>query len=226
MAKKKLTNELREEIKRNYRKFNEKNLDKDAVTYLHRVQGAAKARKIKKNLYVEVADIKLKKGSIVYDKFEKEYAASKGLTVKEFLQKYPKASREHLRDFKAPFTSHSDKSIKLLNDLKKKHKVYNNGQETTVSEMVKDISLFRKKYMSFSYYDYSSHEVATDYFGNLYFKLPTAGETLRMDNEQELIYIVKNNYPNITLHKDERKTTVDDDGDEDDELDEDDFDDE
>lgn len=84
MPKKKLTDALRKKIKTSYFKLKESDFSGDALTYLRRVKGAAKSRKIKEETTLKIDGFKVPKNSQLYETIQGA-AASNGQTIKQFM---------------------------------------------------------------------------------------------------------------------------------------------
>jgi hypothetical protein len=181
MPKKKLTQKLREEIKRNYSKIRKSDLSGEALTYLNRVRGAAKARKIKENKYLQVGSLKIPKDSPAYKEIE-DYAQQKGTTPKGLLKRHREAFETYLDTFRSSDPTHTRK-LELQLEASTRGKIYNNGKEVTLTQALQDISYFRKKAVEYGFYDFIELTLKMDRYGNKYFAVPTMRELLKLEEE-------------------------------------------
>lgn len=197
-----LTDKLREEIKDNPRSFKKSELSPEALTYRNRVIGAAKARKIKKERYIFVGDLKVDKRTESYELLE-ALAQSEDKTVKDFI-KDSKDTKEFLQTYVRYDPRYFAKILKMLDELRKGAKIYNNGEETTIHELKKNLETFVQTAVSYQYYPDVSSEVGLDLFGNLYFHIPTQDETNQIVDEGDFLYFLDSKYPDIIVYKDTR----------------------
>lgn len=132
MPKRKLTDALRKKIKSQYFKIKESDYTGEALTYLRRVKGAAKARKIKEETTLKIGDIKVPKNSQLYENIESA-ASMKGQTIKQFMA--DKKNREAVmllaKDGGITVDREANYLIEDINKLPKGRKVFWNGKEVS-----------------------------------------------------------------------------------------------
>lgn len=169
MAKKKLTERLRAKIKADYSKLKESDFDGEALTYLRRVRGAAKSRKIKRDETLKIEGLKIPKNSELYQKI-KGVASMKGQTVAKWI-KNKKNKAAVLLLFKNGGITVDRESEYLIGDIRKmpkKAKVFWNGEEVTKVYAISLIMEIQASSAQFSNIVMIRYEVRWDLMGNLH----------------------------------------------------------
>lgn len=169
MAKKKLTERLRAKIKADYSKLKESDFDGEALTYLRRVRGAAKSRKIKKDETLKIEGLKIPKNSELYQKIE-GVASMKGQSVAKWI-KNKKNKAAVLLLFKNGGITVDRESEYLIGDIRKmpkKAKVFWNEEEVTKVYAISLIMEIQASSAQFSNIVMIRYEVRWDLMGNLH----------------------------------------------------------
>ncbi len=199
MAKRKLTEKLKKQIKENPYRLRQADFSGDALKYLHKVRGARKAVKTKeeKKRYKEPRRKKEGAPPQVSDLI-KVAADSKGMTVKQFRKKYPKEISDFETTGKLYYNREMDQVVMDVKFLPKGTSVYLNGKRVRRAAAMLKIKQVKYKAMQTGLtYERMNMEVNYDAKGNIYLELPTSKE---MNNEDlgegnELLDHIEENYP-------------------------------
>jgi hypothetical protein len=199
--KKKLTAKLREQIKKDYRKLKKSDFDGDALAYLNRVRGAAKGRKAKKEKVAEFDGLKLPEDSEIY-RIVAAGAKLKKQSVKKFVKENRKNLEALLKDGDFVQQRETEYLIRDIQALPKSKKVFvNDGNGYTSTPKLKDIlaiQLFTQHVASYSNIFLLVYRVHYKLGGDLSHYLPSVEEYEPLEDEQEIIDLLDDYYPEIT----------------------------
>lgn len=169
MPRKKLTASLKVKIKSDYSKLKESDFQGEALTYLRRVRGAAKSRKIKSDTTLMIDKIKIPKDSELYLKIE-GVAKMKGKTIKQFLQNKNNRKAVELlaKDGGITINRESEYLISDIRKLPKGRKVFWNGEEVARMYAISLIMEIQASSSQLSNIVMIRYRVRYDLFGNLH----------------------------------------------------------
>lgn len=169
MPRKKLTASLKVKIKSEYSKLKESDFAGEALTYLRRVRGAAKSRKIKDETTLMIGKIKIPKDSELYSKIE-GVAKMKGKTIKQFLQNKNNRKAVELlsKDGGITINRESEYLISDIRKLPKGRKVFWNEEEVTRIYAISLIMEIQSASAQLSNIVMIRYRVRYDLFGNLH----------------------------------------------------------
>lgn len=195
--RKKLSAKLRAEIKAHPSKFRKKELAGDALTYLNRVRGAAKARKIKLDTTVKISNVVVSKNTEIYSIIEAA-AASHKMTPAKFVEKYPDQLKAYIKKDKF-YVSREAEYLKA-DILKAKRKVYVNGIVTDPKKAKYYVTRMKNKMVNTNLiYNIVIIEHYYDAAGNLHITIPLPYEYAGLD-EQEVLDLIENDYDNTSFY--------------------------
>jgi hypothetical protein len=196
----KLTDSLRVRIKKDYAKLNRKDFDGAALTYLNRVKGAAKARKIKKGKIAKVDDLVIPRDSEIYRIIERA-AKSKKMTVAAFIKKHRDAIEALMKDGDIVNQRETEYLIEDIKKIRKGGKVYvNDGNGYVRTPSLNDI---------YNIQAFTQAVAVTDIFliiyrvhyklnGDLTHYLPVPDEYEGIEENEEMMQMLDTYYPEIT----------------------------
>lgn len=195
MARKKLTEKLKAEIKANPYRLKKSDFSGDALKYLNRVRGARKAVKTKarKQVYINPKRKSRRRKETPSD-FIAGLAKSEGMSVKKYRQKY----KESITEFeKTGRTAHNRDSELLKDDIEfspDEIKVYINKRKTSKVNAVYYLTRLKRRMIREDLiYPEISIRFSYDFKGNIYIDLPKFDKLESIgDNYEELIYIQDN----------------------------------
>lgn len=196
MAKKKLTEKLKAEIRANYTRIKKSDLSDNAAAYLKRVRAGHKAAKTRK-LKVEYKSKKtFKKGpSDQAVDLIGDAAKAKGLTLKQFEKKY-KADVEKFKErMILPYNREIDNlklDIRFFDETKK---VKNRGKKISRSQAIYLLSRLKNAMQSTGLvYDKINVRFHYDGRGNMELNLPEPNEYADLQGNKLLLF-TQQNYP-------------------------------
>ena len=198
MAKKKLTAKLKAKIKSDYRTLHKSDFEGEALTYLNRVRGAAKARKIKADTTIEVDGFKIPRNSHTYDVLTAS-AADLGITPAQLVKKHPEVVNQFIaKGGRFDFNREADY---LKDDIKKASgKVYNKGKVIKKDYARYLITRFKNKAVSTGLiYNFINVEHYYDGHGNLHLNLPTPSEYKGLEGV-DFIEFLEDGFPDIEFN--------------------------
>jgi hypothetical protein len=216
MAKKrvtrKLTDHVRENIRSEYNKLRLSDYDGDALTYLKKVRGAAKARKAKAAKVAKVGELKIPVDSEIYRIVEKA-AKMKKMTVKAFVKKHRASIEALMKDGDFVVQRETEYLISDIQHLPKGKKVLvNDGDgyhKTTRLKDIYDIQQFTQHVASYSNIFLLVYRVHYKLDGNLSHYLPPVDVYEAAEEEQEVIDLLDEYYPEITYLISQKKSDKD-----------------
>lgn len=169
MPTKKLTDRVRAKIKGEYRKLKESDYSGEALTYLRRVRGAAKSRKIKEDTTLYIGKFKVPKNSNLYEKIAGS-AKMKNKTIKQFLKNKNNAKAVMMlaRDGGVTVSRESEYLMEDIKKLPKGRKVFWNGIEVTRVYAISLLMEIQSSSAQLSNIVMIRYRVRYDLLGNLY----------------------------------------------------------
>jgi hypothetical protein len=203
MAKRKLTDKLKKQIKENPYRLRQADFSGDALAYLHKVRGARKAVKTKakkEKYHLPKKRISYKTGKPqtpkdLYNAILKE----SGLTEKQFRKKFPDAQK-----LSEQFKVSGNREIDQLKDdilfsIPKGAGVYVNGKRVKQAKAHEMLTRLKGKILRTGLtYERIGVEYTFDAKGNMYLKIPTMKE-LNAENEDSdadgMLDYISENYP-------------------------------
>lgn len=204
MSKKKvirtLSDRVKERIKRDYAKLNKKDFDGEALSYLNRVKGAAKARKVKKGKIAKVDELVIPRDSEMYRIIERA-AKAKHMTVAAFIKKHRESIEALMKNGDIVNQRETDYLISDINKMRKGGKVYVNDLNGYVrTPRLNDI---------YNIQAFTQTVAVTDIFlivyrvhyklnGDITHFLPTPDEYDGLETNEEMMEMLDSYYPEIT----------------------------
>lgn len=197
----KLTDKVREKIKAEYKTLRLSDYDDDALAYLRRVRGAAKARKAKAAKVAKVDELKIPVDSEMYRIIEKA-AKMKKMSVKSFVKKHRASIEALLKGGDFVVQRETEYLISDIQHLPKGKKVLvNDGDGYTARAKltdIYDIQQFTQHVASYSNIFLLVYRVHYKLDGNLSHYLPPVDLYEAAEEEQEIIDLLDAYYPEIT----------------------------
>ena len=207
MAKKiqrKLTDKLKEKIKKHYADLKESDYGDDALRYLKQVKGGAKGRATQRAKVAKIDQLTIPKNSEIY-KIIQRAAKIKGMTVAKFVKKY-RSDIENL--MQGGDIVNMRETNYLISDIKHMDKgttvFVNDGNGLTRTPKKTDImniSLFTAHVMQNSDIFMISYRVNYKLNGDLSHYLPSAEEYEELEDDETITEMLDSYYPNITYLK-------------------------
>lgn len=223
MIRRKLTSQLKAKIKADYRKLKQSDFDGDALRYLKQVRGAAKGRTHKKAKARESAKKAIEKVQGTAKKIGKEVdliigqhvikpgtkayeviilsAKNKKQSVKKFIKENEKAIEQLLADYLLFFKSEIDTLVKVIRELPKKAEIHVPVKRKKMSRprAIFILHSIKKAMLELApIYEAVFIEAAYDLYGNMHFNCPQPGEYKHIEDGDELLDFIDENYQNIT----------------------------
>lgn len=199
MAKRKLTDKLKKQIKETPYRLRQADFTGEALEYLHRVRGARKAVKTKQEKQKYKQPKRKREGAPPQiSDLIKVAADSKGMTVKQFRKKYPTEIAEFETTGKLYYNREMDQAVMDVKFLPKGSSVFINGKRVKRAAAMLKIKQVKYKAMQTGLtYERMNMEVNYDAKGNIYLNLPSSKE---MNNEEleegnDLLDHIEENYP-------------------------------
>lgn len=198
MPKKKLNAKVRKNIKENYRKLKKKDFSGEALVYLNRVRGAAKARAIKKKnapVVLKIDGETVEPGSALY-RLILEGAKQKGQTPAKFI-KENKATLKKV--FEKGKTTLKKEANYIARDIRKKgtKSVTVKGKKIGKVKAGFLLQEFRNTFVADGdIYPVVILEYEVDFKGNMFIDFPFPDEYQNLD-ESNWQYFIDKNYPKI-----------------------------
>jgi hypothetical protein len=208
----KLTDRVREKIRTEYRSLRLSDYDGDALTYLKRVRGAAKGRKAKSAKVAKVEALKIPVDSEIYRIIEKA-AKMKKMSVKAFVKKHRSSIEALMKDGDFVVQRETEYLIDDIRRLPKGKKVLvndGNGYATKGKLTdIFDIQQFTQHVASYSNIFLLVYRVHYKLDGNLSHYLPPVDVYEAAEEEQEVIDLLDEYYPEITYLISQKRTDKD-----------------
>lgn len=216
MAKKrvtrKLTDRVKEKIKSDYNKLRLSDYDGDALVYLKRVRGAAKGRKAKASRVAKVDELRIPVDSEMYRIIEKA-AKMKKMTVKAFVKKHRASIEALMKDGDFVVQRETEYLISDIEHLPKGKKVLvndgNGYHKTAKLTDIYDIQQFTQHVASYSNIFLLVYRVHYKLDGDLSHYLPPEHIYEVAEEEQEVIDLLDEYYPEITYLISQKKSDKD-----------------
>lgn len=210
MAKRKLTEKLKKQIKETPYRLRQADFSGDALKYLHKIRGARKAVKTReaKRTYKEP---KKKSEGAPFDTQTQIQDAAKtvNLTAKQFKKKFP----EETADFEAGNVLPFSRDIELLKkdisfNVPKGQHIFNNGEKISRNQArYLLVRLQNKMQASAIIYDRIPIEHYYDGKKNLHIAIPEPREYNYLQDEEILTFIAEN-YPNVAFYINPKKQKI------------------
>lgn len=201
---KKLTDRVKEKIKKDYRSLHLKDFDGEALVYLRKVRGAAKGRKAKADSVARVEDLAVPKDSEMYSIIVKS-AKMKKMTVKQFMKRNKDAIKEFMKDGDIVLPRVTEYLIGDINKLAASKKVFvNDGNGYTATSHKQDIlhiQLFTQHILQHTDIFMIVYRVHFKLNGDLTHYLPPDDEYGELEEASDLEEMLDTYYPEITYLK-------------------------
>lgn len=223
MPKKKLTPNLKEFLKGNYRKVKQADYEGEALTYLKKLRSLASARKHKqtgktkskkstassrkktpkKDEEIRIGKRTIKPGTKAYE-IIKEGAKIKKQSIKRFASENESAIEELLKNYLIFFKKEIEDMIEEVRNLPKKAKVFIpiRGKERSKQRAIFLLHAIKKAMLELAeIYEVVFIEGAYDLSGNLHINIPMESEYKDITDGDELLEYIDDRYANITYIK-------------------------
>lgn len=208
----KLTDKVREKIKKDYAKLKKSDYADEALVYLNRVKGAAKGRKTKKGKVAKIEKLVIPPNSEMYALIQRA-AKSQKMTVAAFVKKNREAIIALMKDGDNVMNRETDRLIDDVKAVKKNGGTVfvNDGNGFFKTPALKDI---------FNIQTFIQAVHTTDIFmvffrvhsklnGDLTHFLPPPEEYEDLEGNEEFMYMLDTYYPEITYLISPSKTNAD-----------------
>lgn len=201
MAKRKLTNKLKEQIKSKPYSLKKSDLAGEALTYLNRVRGAKKAAKTKaqKKTY-RSSKKKQEQAPAQLDDLIEAAARSKGMSLKQFKKKFPKEVKAFENSGTLFYIREVD-NLKLdIKFMERGRLVFNVGKKVDRTTAIYYLTRLKNKVIETGItYDRVAVEHFYDGKKNLHLEIPIPSEYVHMHGMKFLDWL-KEFYPTITFY--------------------------
>lgn len=200
-----LSKKIRQQIKSNYRRERKGDYTGAALTYLNRVRGAAKARKIKKNARAEVSNVVIPKNSELYKILER-VALQKGIPVADVIAKYPKVLADYMK--RGRFTLIREIEYLIADIDTAANKVFIKSTVTGITKQITKtlakqyLRRLKNKMIKLIHNIYPDILVRHYYdsYGDLYLTMPEPKEYRAIDNGEDMMYFIDRYYAKYILY--------------------------
>lgn len=221
MARKKLTEKLKAEIKKNHRKLKKADFSGEALAYLNRVRAGHKAAKTRKrnagekkpskdkskgkrvekiDQSIKIGKKTIKPGSQSYELI-KEAAKSKKQSVKKFVSENKEAIEALLDNYLIYGRKEIDDLIEEVKELPSNKKIFIpiKGKIRSKARAIFILHQIKKTLLNLAdVYEVIFIEYAYDLNGNMYIDVPIPSEYGSIEDGDELLDFIDENYSNIT----------------------------
>jgi virulence-associated protein VapD len=174
--KRKLSARTKQEIKQNFKKLKKSDYSGEALTYLNRVKGAAKARAAKAKQYIQVGTKQVKKNSQL-GKIITKAAEIRGTSVKEYIKEDIESVEKLDRNYRETSEEKAIDDLAGIIENRGNTKIFVNEEKFSEIEAIYEIEDLRNKIRRV---DKSIMQILVKYEvdlkGNLYFKVPEVPE--------------------------------------------------
>lgn len=195
MAKRKLTDKVKKEIKKSKGRVALKNYSGQALTYLKKYRALSKARKIKEESTLRIGETVIPKNSEMYQIIER-LAKTKKITVKKATVVFKKAIQELAKDGRITFSREIDYLIDT--DIAKAAKVYFKKKKKDKGDVIYYLQSLKSDMMGTDLiYDYVNIVSYRDLKNSLFINAPYPEEYTDYYGEA-LLEFIKTQYPNIS----------------------------
>lgn len=219
MIRRKLTKQLKEKIKSDFRKLKQSDFDGEALRYLKQVRGAAKGRSAQKTKKKKAAEKRIEKvvghgtgkkikiGDTTVEPGTKAYelisasAKNKNQSIAKFVKENEKAIEQMLKDFLIFFKSEIETLVQTIRELPKNVKIFVpiRGNILSKARAIFILHAIKKTMLELcEIYEVVFIEAAYDLYGNLHFNCPQPGEYKNIEDGEELLEFIDDRYANIT----------------------------
>lgn len=161
-----------------------------------------KIQKPAKN-YEVISGFRIPKKSEIYTQLQND-ARETGLTFSQYKKKHAETIRELLKDYTDVHSSHVDKLTNEIQSLKKGEKVFINDVPVSRPAAIANVSYFQQKAVQSDLYPFIQIEVKNDLRGNIHLNLPTVDEMLEIEEGEDFIDYLDENYSDIIYNRDSR----------------------
>ena len=204
----KLTDRLKEQIKKDYARLRLSDFDGEALTYLKKVRGAAKGRKTQRESVAKIDELVIPKDSELYRIIERG-AELKGMSVAKFIKKFKKELLEVAEKGDFIASRETEYMIEDINHIRKGNKVLvNDGNGYMVAPKLRDIfniQQFTQHILSNSDIFLIVYRVHYKTTGDISHYLPPPEEYQDLEDEESLESMLDSYYPEITYLKSGKK---------------------
>lgn len=204
----KLTERLREKIKRDYTSLRLRDFDGEALIYLKKVRGAAKGRKAQSERVAKIGELVIPKDSELYRMIERG-AELKSMTVAKFIKKYKEELLELAQHGDFIANRETEYLIDDISKIKEDFKVLvNDGNGYLVTPKLEDvfnIQQFTQHILSYSNIFLIVYRVHYKTTGDISHYLPPPAEYQGLEEEEEIEAMLDSYYPEITYLKSVKK---------------------
>jgi hypothetical protein len=182
--KRKLSARTKQEIKQNFKKLKKSDYSGEALTYLNRVKGAAKARAAKAKQYIQVGTKQVKKTSHL-GKIITKAAEIRGTSVKEYIKEDIESVEKLGKNYRELSDDKAIDDLAGIIENRGNTKIFVNEEKFSEIEAIYEIEDLRNKIRRV---DKSIMQILVKYEvdlkGNLYFKVPEVPEVEDEDLEE------------------------------------------
>lgn len=208
MPKKKLTEKLKTQIRKDYSRLRLQDFGGEALTYLKRVRGAAKGRRAKKETTARVDELIIPKDSELYEIISKA-AKYKGMSISKFIKKHREAIEELMKEGDFVIQRETEYLIEDISKLKKGKKVFVNDNDgyvrTAPNEDILRIQQFTQHVIQHTDIFLIIYRVHYKLNGDLTHYLPGPDQYEELEESEEIEGLFDDFYPEITYLKSEKK---------------------
>lgn len=197
MAKRKLTDKLKQQIKENPYRLKQSDFAGDALKYLHRVRGARKAVKTKQQKAKYKAPRRKKESApaTVSDLIDVA-AKARGMSPKKFRKKYANEVKEFETTGKIFYNREADLLAQDAKFLPKGRGVFINNKRVTRPKAVFLISRFKHRALQTGLvYERINIEHYYDAKGNLHIQIPTTKDLNEYEDDSDMLDHIQDSYP-------------------------------
>lgn len=200
MAKRKLTQKLKDYLYKNRHKVKLSDYEGEALSYLKRLRAASKAAKSRKNNTAKIGDVVIPRNTELYETIEAS-ARLKKQSIASFIKKYPDAIKELMHEQRIVISRETTYAIRDISKLPKGSKIYINGEKVGKGDAIYAIQAITSSAMQHTETVVINYELSFDLKGNLYLELPTEAEleeAEEADDEGESLDELIDSYQTMT----------------------------
>jgi hypothetical protein len=200
MAKRKLTNKLKDFLYANRFKVRQSDYEGEALAYLKRLRAASKAAKKRKESTAKINSTTIPKNSELYRLLE-DSARLKKQSVAKFIKENKEAIDELIENDRIVMQRETSYAIKDINKLPKRSKIFLNGQQISKGDAVHALQSLTSSAMQHTETVVVTYELSYDLNGNLHLSLPTEDEIEEAEDDPELYGALLEDFPDLIIIK-------------------------
>jgi hypothetical protein len=184
MAKRKLTQKVKDHLYANRWRVKQTDYTGEALAYLVRLRAASKAAKKRKDNTAKVGGVVIPRNSELYETIEAS-ARIKRQSVSTFIKQNQEAIEQLMQDGRVVLTRETDYAISDINKLPSSRKIFINDQEVSKGDAIYALQSFTSAAMQYTDTVVINYELSYDLTGNLFLDLPSEEQITQAEEDAD-----------------------------------------